>query len=255
MKNTTKHSLVIREARDLMKEARVPRGFYPVVVPIRSDKPTGRGKGDSSNVKKVSGKTGRGKGGRGSKGSGRPCDSRGCGRNCKGRGRSGARDGPSSSQVCFSSAVRMIIGRVIVQRWMLARRIRRNETLEPTHMVRGPAAIVTILVMKSSSDSFQVDPLCDAAKTTMSVKLMKFWWNLKVSVFWTVVQPPRLVASRALKPCSPRVMNMILEFQRLIRWVVDHSTLEMVLHQRLLRRRGHRLALDSVSFIVDTIRA
>ena len=28
-------------------------------------------------------------------------------------------------------------------------------------------------------------------------------------------------------------MNMILEFQRLIRSVVDHSTLEMVLHQRL----------------------
>ena len=32
-----------REARDLMKEARVARGFYPVVVPIRSHKPTGRG--------------------------------------------------------------------------------------------------------------------------------------------------------------------------------------------------------------------
>ena len=28
-----------REARELMKEARVARGFYPVVVPIRSDKP------------------------------------------------------------------------------------------------------------------------------------------------------------------------------------------------------------------------
>ena len=27
-----------REARDLMKEARVARGFYPVVVPIRSDR-------------------------------------------------------------------------------------------------------------------------------------------------------------------------------------------------------------------------
>ena len=35
----------------------------------------------------------------------------------------------------------------------------------------------------------------------MSVKLMlHFWWNLKVSVFWTVVQPPRLVALRVLKP-------------------------------------------------------
>ena len=32
-----------REAQDLMKEARVARGFYLVVVPIRSDKPTGRG--------------------------------------------------------------------------------------------------------------------------------------------------------------------------------------------------------------------
>ena len=55
-----------REARDLMKEARVARGFHPVAVPFRSDKPTGRGKGDSSSVKNVSG---RGKGGRGPKGS------------------------------------------------------------------------------------------------------------------------------------------------------------------------------------------
>ena len=49
----------------------------------------------------MSGKTGRGKGGRGSKGSGRLSDSGGRGRKGKGRGRSGARDGPSSSQVCF----------------------------------------------------------------------------------------------------------------------------------------------------------
>ena len=41
-----------REARDLMKEVRVARGFCLVVVTIRSDKPTGRGKGDSSSVKK-----------------------------------------------------------------------------------------------------------------------------------------------------------------------------------------------------------
>ena len=40
-----------REARELMKEAGVARGFYPVVVPIRTDKPTGRGKGDSSKIK------------------------------------------------------------------------------------------------------------------------------------------------------------------------------------------------------------
>ena len=94
--------LCYREARDLMKEARVAREFHPVVVPIRSDKPTGRGKGESSDGKTVSGKTGRGKGGRGSKGSGRSSDSRGRIKKAKGRGRSGpARDGPSSSQVCF----------------------------------------------------------------------------------------------------------------------------------------------------------
>ena len=57
-----------RKARDLTKEARVARGFYLVVVSIRSDKPTGRGKG---------GKTGRGKAGKGSKGSGRSPDTRG----------------------------------------------------------------------------------------------------------------------------------------------------------------------------------
>ena len=85
-------ALGFRVARDLMKEARAARGFYLVVVPIRSDKPIGRGKGDSSSVKNVSGK-----GGRGSEGSGRPSDSRGRGRKGKGRGRSGARDGPSSS--------------------------------------------------------------------------------------------------------------------------------------------------------------
>ena len=84
-----------------MKEAWVARGFCPVVVPIRSHKPTGRGTGDSSSVKNVSGKIGRGKGGRGSKGSGRSSDSLGRGRKEKGRGRSGARDGPLSSQVCF----------------------------------------------------------------------------------------------------------------------------------------------------------
>ena len=91
-----------REARDLMKEARVARGFYPVVVPVRSDKPTGRRKGGSSRGKNVSGKTGRGKGGRGSKGSGQSSDTRVRLKKGKGRGRSGpARDGSVSSQVCF----------------------------------------------------------------------------------------------------------------------------------------------------------
>ena len=82
-----------REARDFLKEARVARGLYLVVVPIHSDKPTSRGKGDSSSVKNLSGKTGRGKGGRVLKSSGRSLDSRGRG--------SGARDGTSNSQVCF----------------------------------------------------------------------------------------------------------------------------------------------------------
>ena len=88
-----------REARDLMKEARVARGFYPVVVPIRSDKHTGRGKGGSSSVKNVSGKAGRGKGGRGSKGSGRPSDSCGRDRKSKSRGRSRARDCPLNTSL------------------------------------------------------------------------------------------------------------------------------------------------------------
>ena len=89
-------------ARDLIKESRVVREFYPVVVPIRSDKPAGRGEGQSSGGKTVSGKTCRGKGGRGSKGSGRSSDSCGRLKKGKGRGRSGpARDGPSISQVCF----------------------------------------------------------------------------------------------------------------------------------------------------------
>ena len=85
-----------------MKEARVARGFYPVVVPVRSDKPAGRGKGETSSGKNASGKTGRGKGGRGSKGSGQFSDTRVRHQKEKGRGRSRpARDGSVSSPVCF----------------------------------------------------------------------------------------------------------------------------------------------------------
>ena len=74
-----------------------------------------------------------------------------------------------------SSVVRMIIGRVIVQRWMMAHRIRRNGTLEPTHMVRGPATILTNLVMKSVPQARFRWILCLVlrfllSKTTMSVK-------------------------------------------------------------------------------------
>ena len=74
-----------------------------LLSPSCSDKPAGRGKGESSLGKNVSsGKTGRGKGEKGSKGSGRPSDSGARSKERKSRGRSGSvRDGPSSSQVCF----------------------------------------------------------------------------------------------------------------------------------------------------------
>ena len=45
-----------------------------------------------------------------------------------------------------SSVVRLIIGRVIVQKWMMVLPIRRSEILEPTPVVRGPAATPTVLV-------------------------------------------------------------------------------------------------------------
>ena len=98
-------------------------------------------------------------------------------------------------------------------------------------MVRGPVTILTILVMKSVPQTrFRWIPCVLMrfllSKTTMSVKL-HFWWSLKDSVFWTVVQPLLVVALRLQRPCSPRVMNMTLELQKLIRLVVDHSTLEM----------------------------
>ena len=88
--------------------------FYPVVVPIRSDKPTGRGKGDSLSVKNVSGKTGRGKE-----------DLPTLVAATKRAKAEGAQELVMVHRVLksVSSAVRMIIGRVIVQRWMLARRI------------------------------------------------------------------------------------------------------------------------------------
>ena len=152
-----------REARDLMKEARVARGFYPVVVPTRSDKPTSRGKGDPSSVKNVSGKTGRDKGGRGSKGSGRPSDSRGAGRNGKGRGRSGARDVSSSSQVCFKFGSN--------DQWALDCPKMDDGSSNPMKRNLGAHACGAWTCKnpdnssdeKCSSDPFQVDPLCGAA--------------------------------------------------------------------------------------------
>ena len=69
----------------------------------------------------------------------------------------------------------------------------------------------------------------------MSVRLMlHFWWNPKVLVFWTVVQPPLLGVLKVQRLCFPRVMNMIHEFQMLIPLVVDLSFLEMVPRARPL---------------------
>ena len=61
------------EARDLMKEARVARGFYSILAEAKV----------IPQVSKMCGKAGRGKGGRGSKGSGRDSDS--CGPRQKGQ--------------------------------------------------------------------------------------------------------------------------------------------------------------------------
>ena len=63
-----------------------------------------------------------------------------------------------------SSVDRLITGRVIVQRWMMVPRVRRNEILEPTVMVRGRAAILTVLVTRSVRQTLcYVDPLCGTA--------------------------------------------------------------------------------------------
>ena len=164
-----------REARDLMKEARAARGFYPVVVTIRTEKPVGRGKGDSSRVRN-SGTTGRGKGGRGSKGPGRLSDSRGRGKKGKRRGRSGTRDGPSNSQVCFKCGSG--------DQWARDSPKMDDGSSSPKKRNLGACAYGAWTCNnpdhsreKCSSDSFQMDSFCAAAvslvfKTTMSVKLM-----------------------------------------------------------------------------------
>ena len=145
-----------------MKEAGVARGFYPVVVTIRSDKPTGRGKGDSSSVWTVSGKTGRGKGGRGSKG-GRPSDSHGRGKKGKGGGRLGACGGPSSSQVRFKCGS--------TDHWARDCPKMDDGSSNPKKRNLGASAYGAWTCSNSdssrdemcSSDSFCVDLLCGAA--------------------------------------------------------------------------------------------
>ena len=120
-----------REARDLMKEARVARGFYPVVVLIRSHHPTSV--------------------------------SRGRGRKGKSRGRSGARDGPSSSQACFKcgsndhwarDCPKMDDGSSNPKKRNLGAYANGAWTCNNPDNSRDE---------KCSSDSFQVDPLCGAA--------------------------------------------------------------------------------------------
>ena len=227
-----------REARDLMKEAVVARGFHPVVVAIRSDKPTGKGKGDSSSVRN-SGKTGRGKGGRGSKGSGRSSDSRGRGRKGKGRGRSGARDGPLSSQVCVKcgsndhralDCPKMDDGSSNPRKRNLGAYAYGAWTCNNPDNSRDE---------KCSSDSFQVDPLCGTAVSPVQDgdECEAHAAFLLESEGFGVLDcgvATSFGCVEGAEAYSPRVMNVTLEFQRLIRLVVDHSTLEMVFHQRLL---------------------
>ena len=223
-----------REARVLMKEARVARGFYPVVVPIRSDKPTGRGFSDSSSVKKVSGKTGRGKGGRGSKGSGRPSDSGGRGRKGKGRGRSGARDGPSSSQICFKcgsndhwarDCPKMDDGSSKPKKRNLGAYVYGAWTCSKPDNSRDE---------KCSSDSFRVDSLCDAAVSPVQdddeceahAAFLEESKGFGVLDCGATTSLGSVEGAEALFSKSHEHDTRIPE--------VDHSILEMVLHQKLL---------------------
>ena len=173
-----------------MKEARVARGFCSIVVSIRSDKATGRGKGESSGGKNVSsGKTGRGK---------VEGDRKLLGRSstlvaAAGRGKAG--DALDQFVMVHrihkfvSCAVRRIIGHVIVRRWMVLQ-IRKSETLELTPMVRGLAIFLTIPVLNIVRISWTtrcVWIFCEVlqlllSKMRMSVRLMlqscgsrRFW--------------------------------------------------------------------------------
>ena len=90
---------------------------------------------------------------------------------------------------------------------------------------------------KCSSDSFQVDPLCGAAVSPVhdDDECEAHAAFLVESEGFGVLDcgaATSLVALRVQRLCSPRVVKMIPEFQRLIRLVVDHSILEMVLYQR-----------------------
>ena len=133
------HSALLgyREARALLKEVRVARGFYPVVVPVRPDKPKGKGKSESPD------KIGSGKAGKGFKCAGRSSDSAGRGRTGRGKGHLGSvRDVQIEFTKCVSNSVRLITGHVTVREWMTNLAVQRSETSVPTPMVRGFAAIL-----------------------------------------------------------------------------------------------------------------
>ena len=56
--------------------------------------------------------------------------------------------------------------------------------------------------------------------------MLHFWWIVKVPVFWTLVEPLRLVALRVQRPCSPRVLVHDIRIPEVwIPLVVDHSIL------------------------------
>ena len=137
-----------------------------------------------------------------------------------------------------SSAVRMIIGRVIVQRRMMVSNLKKRNLGAYAYGAWTCSNPDNSRDEKCSSDSFHVDTLCGTA-----ISPVQDDDEYEAHVAFLVesegfgvleVQPPLLVALRSLRLCSPRVMNMIHDFQMLIRLVVDHrSILEMVPRQRL----------------------
>ena len=121
----------------------------------------------------------------------------------KGRGRSGARDGPSSSKVCCKCGS--------TDHW--ARDCPKMDDGSSNPMKRNLGANAygawtcnnadNSRDEECSSDSFQVGPLCGNAVSPVQdddecKAHAAFLVESEGLVFWTVVQPPRLVALRAL---------------------------------------------------------
>ena len=87
---------------------------------------------------------------------------------------------------------------------------------------------------KCSSEPFQVDPLCGTAVSPVQDAHAAFLVESEGFGVLDTAATTSFGSVEGAEACSPRVMKMILEFQRLIRLDVHHSILEMVLHQRLL---------------------